>query len=296
MLRGPTAAVVARPRPIALHPRPPAVRPASPTPSTRSGLGVCSQRYSVCAAGHTGLPEEAALSTTDNDPTPAPATPAAALATFATHPTPRAVAALLLVGAAARGLLAATGACPLTPSDAGAAAAAAAGWVAAEPGLHALLHAGDWPGARVHAAHHAAPYHHLSIDPPGLVLSWIGAVAALAAGAVSLGGAPPGPALTALLAYAAAGLAYEGVHFTAHCPFTPASAWGRALKAHHVRHHLHSEAHWLAFQAPFLDGWVGRGGGSVRGVVKGPMAVAAGEAAVAAAAAAAVARRRREGR
>ena len=60
-------------------------------------------------------------------------------------------------------------------------------------GLQVLETLIDWPGARVHAAHHAAPYHHLSIDPPGLVLSWIGAVAALAAGAVSLGGAPPGP-------------------------------------------------------------------------------------------------------
>ena len=227
--------------------------------------------------------------------TPSPSTFPAAAALFAAHPTPRLVSTLLLAGGLARAGLVGGGACPLGPLDAAAAVAGAAGWVAAEPGLHALLHAGAWAGSRIHADHHATPYHHVSIDPPALVLAWMGAVGLAAAAAVRAGAAPPGPALIGLLSYCAAGLCYEAVHFAAHCAYTPATAWGRALKAHHARHHLASEAHWLSFQAPWLDAWAGRaGGGGVGreggGVGRGPMAVRAGEVTRAAA------RRARAGR
>jgi hypothetical protein len=207
----------------------------------------------------------------------APTSLAGAVALFVSHPTPRLATAAIAALACARAALAASpdAGQPLCALDALAALLAAGGWVAAEPGLHAALHIPGWPGAAVHAAHHAAPYHHASIDPPGLVAAWIGAVAALTAVVVVFLSAPPGPALTGLVFYCAAGLAYEAVHFGAHCAFVPAWAWARALRTHHQRHHLHSEAHWLAFTAPGLDGLMGRAPGRPGDVPRGPMAQAA---------------------
>ena len=216
--------------------------------------------------------------------TPSPSTFPAAAALFAAHPTPRLVVALLLAGTLTRAWMSGSG-CPVCWLDAVAAAAGAAGWVVAEPALHALLHARGWAGAAIHADHHAAPYHHVSIDPPALVLGWIGGVSLLTAATVAFSPAPPGPALAGLLGYAAAGLGYEAVHFGAHCAYRPGTAWGRALKAHHAAHHLRSERHdvdgrrFLAFQAPCLDGWDRERRVSGEG---GAIAARAGEAARAA--------------
>ena len=97
------------------------------------------------------------------DPPP-PTTHAAALALFARHPTPRlilTVLAGLAVGRASLGV-------PLSPTDAAAFTATAAAWALQEPLLHAALHAPfAWPGRAIHEAHHALPYHHVSIDGPG---------------------------------------------------------------------------------------------------------------------------------
>jgi hypothetical protein len=39
--------------------------------------------------------------------------------------------------------------------------------------LHALHSKFDWMGKEIHEGHHANPYFHISIDPAGLMMSWL---------------------------------------------------------------------------------------------------------------------------
>ncbi|KAF8072613.1 hypothetical protein HT031_000273 [Scenedesmus sp. PABB004] len=119
-------------------------------------------------------------------------------------------------------------------------------WVVHKHLLHSSF---EWPGKAIHAAHHAAPYHHVSLDPPWLVLSVMAAAGAAAAGVFS--GGPL--ALTATGAYVTAGLCYEFLHYVVHTRWLPRSAYLRAVRRHHQLHHLRNEDYWLSFTLPAVD-------------------------------------------
>lgn len=115
--------------------------------------------------------------------------------------------------------------------------------------LHLLHSKFDWIGKAIHEAHHAKPYHHISIDPPGLMIGWLLAVH------ISLRLFLPLPlAVSATLGYSCAGLFYEWAHYIAHTKvrFAPNSYWQR-MKDHHIRHHLVDSNSWLGFSLPAVD-------------------------------------------
>ena len=189
--------------------------------------------------------------------TSVPSTHAAAAALFAAHPTPRVICVGLAGLAAARMSsgdalgwgdavgerrgrgrtrgqeVAARGPPPSSPPAAFLSAHAVWLWQEWAVHAHALHGSVEWAGRRVHDAHHARPYHHVSIDDPPLVLA---AMAASAAVAVAVG------------AWS------EAAHFAAHTRVRPVTRVGAALRSHHAKHHLAGgDRAWFAFQAPFLD-------------------------------------------
>ncbi len=48
-------------------------------------------------------------------------------------------------------------------------------------------------------------------------------------------------------------LHYEWVHYVAHIPYQPRTAFGRWIKHYHLRHHFISEKHWFGVSNPSLD-------------------------------------------
>lgn len=64
-------------------------------------------------------------------------------------------------------------------------------------------------------------------------------------------------AVSGMLFFTAATLLYEWVHFSAHIPYAPKTAWFRAIKRHHSLHHFKNEHHWHAFTVPWIDHWMG---------------------------------------
>ncbi|KAI8468405.1 MAG: hypothetical protein J3K34DRAFT_522960 [Monoraphidium minutum] len=144
---------------------------------------------------------------------------------------------------------------PLTLLDLAVAAGVVAFWLVQEWVVHKwLLHSSfEWAGKEVHKSHHALPYFHVSIDPAWMIL---GAMA-LAGGAAwtAFGGGPL--ALTAAATYYSAGLLYEWLHFIVHTrwapPPGPAFAWLRAVRRHHMLHHMRNEDYWLSFSLPAVD-------------------------------------------
>jgi len=115
--------------------------------------------------------------------------------------------------------------------------------------LHLLHSRFDWTGKVIHEAHHAKPYHHISIDPPGLMIGWLLAVHVCLRLFL-----PLHLAVSATLGYSCAGLFYEWAHFIAHTKvrFAPNSYWQR-MKDHHIRHHLVDSKSWLGFSLPAVD-------------------------------------------
>ena len=66
-----------------------------------------------------------------------------------------------------------------------------------------------------------------------------------------------GVVASALFGVALAILHYEWVHYVAHVPYVPRTAFGRWLKAYHLRHHFISEHYWFGVSNPAMDWLVG---------------------------------------
>jgi hypothetical protein len=115
--------------------------------------------------------------------------------------------------------------------------------------LHALHSKFDWVGKEIHEGHHANPYFHTSIDPAGLMMSWLLTVHLIFCAIL-----PLPIALSATAGYATAGLFYEWAHFIVHTKvrFRKQSYWSR-MKDHHIRHHLVDDRYWLGFSVPTID-------------------------------------------
>ncbi|HQT63256.1 MAG: hypothetical protein B7Z75_00640 [Acidocella sp. 20-57-95] len=58
---------------------------------------------------------------------------------------------------------------------------------------------------------------------------------------------------TLLAGTAAAILYYEWVHFIAHIPYKPRTAWGRWIKKYHLWHHYKNERLWFGVTNPSFD-------------------------------------------
>lgn len=130
----------------------------------------------------------------------------------------------------------------------------AVGWVLQEWAIHKFLLHGlsGWYGYDIHVGHHALPFYHVSIDPPSVVVAW-GAVA----NALALCLLPRPLALTSLIVYWLMGLLYEWAHFVVHTRVHFTSGLGKAIKAHHTRHHLKDDRYWFAFTVPHIDDVMG---------------------------------------
>ena len=48
-------------------------------------------------------------------------------------------------------------------------------------------------------------------------------------------------------------LHYEHVHYVAHIPVVPSTAWGRYMKKYHLWHHYKNEHYWYGVTNPFGD-------------------------------------------
>ena len=124
-------------------------------------------------------------------------------------------------------------------------------WCFQEHVLHGrVLHSEiDWYGKEIHETHHAKPYHHVSIDPAWLMLTWMGVVH------VGLRCLLPLPlALSATLGYASSGLWYEFLHFIVHTRVRfRKGSYLQTMKDHHARHHLIDHNYWLGFSLPAVD-------------------------------------------
>jgi hypothetical protein len=65
---------------------------------------------------------------------------------------------------------------------------------------------------------------------------------------------PSTPRVLALLAgTSAAILYYEWVHYIAHIPYRPRTAWGRWIKKYHLWHHFKNEHLWFGVTNPSFD-------------------------------------------
>jgi hypothetical protein len=192
-------------------------------------------------------------------------------------------------------------------------------WLVQEWVVHRwLLHSSwEWPGKAIHKEHHEQPYHHVSLDPPELIIGVMllaAAVAAVVLGPVGspvwltgtatywLAGACAGcvqavwacagvmhpllvgttraeqrawwavsvtarttaqraallraraPSCNHTQPHLLAGLLYEWLHFIVHTRWAPPAGWLgtwlRAVRRHHMLHHLRNESYWLSFSAP----------------------------------------------
>ncbi len=145
-----------------------------------------------------------------------PTTLQEATATFAAHPT----TITIVVGIVCMlGLRTATGE-PWTGGDAVTAACIAVFWVVQEWLIHKyLLHAPfEWLGSRIHHDHHKQTYHHVSIDPVGIVVPFMVTSAGVLYGLLH---DTPSLAYTAIASYYVMGLTYEWVHFLVHTRYVP---------------------------------------------------------------------------
>ena len=124
-------------------------------------------------------------------------------------------------------------------------------WCFQEHFLHGhVLHSNlDWLGKEIHEQHHAKPYHHVSIDPAWLMLTWMGVVHV-----IFLYILPLPLALSATLGYALSGLWYEFLHFIVHTRLRfRKGSYLQTMKDHHARHHLIDHRYWLGFSLPVVD-------------------------------------------
>jgi hypothetical protein len=142
---------------------------------------------------------------------------------------------------------------PLELSDLMAFASAVVFWWIQEHVIHQrVLHSQwNWVGKEIHEGHHAKPYFHVSIDPAGLLLTWL-AVAHVILRCIFSSSLPL--AVSATVGYASAGLFYEWAHYIVHTrvPLSGSEFWTR-VKANHIRHHCVNHDYWFAFSLPLVD-------------------------------------------
>jgi Fatty acid hydroxylase superfamily len=137
----------------------------------------------------------------------------------------------------------------------GVAVAAVVFWWFQEHVMHQhLLHSTvNWMGKDIHVQHHNQPYHHISIDPAPIMISWLTLVHVI----LRYGFGTVWPlsfVYTATIAYGMAGLFYEWTHFIVHTKirFSPHSFWTK-VKNHHARHHLVNHDNYFAFSVTHID-------------------------------------------
>lgn len=150
-----------------------------------------------------------------------------------------------------RGCLGCSSSMGFYADDVAAALGAVSFWCFQEHWMHRyLLHSDmDWYGKQIHEQHHLKPYHHISIDPAPLMISWLTAVHFLLR--VFL---PLPLAVSATIGYAVAGLFYEWSHFIVHTKVRfPSNSYWQRMKDHHIRHHLVDCENWFAFSCIQVD-------------------------------------------
>jgi len=140
---------------------------------------------------------------------------------------------------------------PLSVADLAVLATSIVFWWVQEHVLHQkALHSNvDWVGKRIHEAHHAKNYFHVSIDSAELIMGWLLTVHLFLRAAL-----PLHLALSATIGYAMAGLFYEWAHYIVHTKVKRkrGSFWAK-MRDNHMRHHRINERYWLAFSIPALD-------------------------------------------
>ena len=184
-----------------------------------------------------------------------PSTKSGALLVFFTRPAALFICGALFITLYGRQCLGQSH--PLSSADAIVAAATVIFWVMQEWAIHYYFHSAfDWFGRDIHRWHHELPYYHVSIDHVLLCFAWFSVVGALLIGCGTVFPKALHLCLTALIAYTFSGLVYEGAHFLAHTR-VPLPKVLNAIRRHHRRHHVLSEAHWLAFTVPAVDTLLG---------------------------------------
>ena len=131
----------------------------------------------------------------------------------------------------------------------------AAFWCVQEHVMHQkLLHSDwDWYGKRIHQEHHLKDYHHISVDPAWMVLSWLGAVYWILQQVL-----PLPLAVSTTFGYALAGFGYVWWHYIVHTKVRfPKGSYAARVQANHARHHLVDDRYWLAFSWTGVDDLLG---------------------------------------
>jgi fatty acid hydroxylase family protein len=108
--------------------------------------------------------------------------------------------------------------------------------------------------ARVHRWHHRYPHVLERVFVPWPIVA---ALTPLNVAFWWLVTGSPARMVTGIAGLTAATLVYEWVHFVAHVPVPPRSAYVRAIRRHHALHHFRNEHYWHAFTVPWLDRWLG---------------------------------------
>ncbi len=159
------------------------------------------------------------------------------------------VAAVALLAAGAAGLL------HLAPLLVGVGALL---YFLTEYGTHRFLfHARPAGWAWLRAKQHRLHYDH-HVDPSRLDLLFLPLWYVLP-NTLVLGGLvyavlrDVGEVASLLLGALAALIYYEWVHFIAHQPYTPKTAFGRWMKRYHLRHHFVNEKLWFGVSNPVMD-------------------------------------------
>jgi 4-hydroxysphinganine ceramide fatty acyl 2-hydroxylase len=127
-----------------------------------------------------------------------------------------------------------------------------------EYGTHRFLfHAPPSKSASIRRLQHRLHYDH-HVEPERLDLLflplWYVAPNFLIVGLIAwalLGDA--GKVLSLLLGAMLALLHYEWVHYIAHIPYRPRTAFGRWMKKYHLWHHFKNEHYWFGVSSPAMD-------------------------------------------
>ncbi len=134
----------------------------------------------------------------------------------------------------------------------------AAAFFASEYTTHRFLfHAAPSRIAWVRKLQHRLHYDH-HIDPPKLELLFLPVWFVVPTALVYFGvyvALTRNTALAASLTFGSicALFYYEWVHYVAHVPFTPRTAFGRYIKKYHLWHHFKNEKFWYGVTNPSMD-------------------------------------------
>lgn len=111
--------------------------------------------------------------------------------------------------------------------------------------------------ARMHRYHHRNPW-----EIPTVFLHWTVPAALFPVQLLFWFWVTPTAALawSGILWFSAAALFYEWAHYFTHTPYQPSSRYFSAVQRNHRNHHFRNERRWHSFTAPILDEWLGTGG------------------------------------